>query len=54
VGRRNYEFYQSRKSSYELIISYMHPIIASGAAPIGSAERAPEKIKYEVTLFLKE
>jgi hypothetical protein len=27
----------------EPIIDYKHPIIASGATPIGSAERAPDE-----------
>jgi hypothetical protein len=40
---KNYEFCQSKKSNSEPIIGCKHPIIASGATPIGSAECTPDK-----------
>jgi hypothetical protein len=32
-----------RRSQFEPMIDYKYPTIASGATPIGSAERAPDK-----------
>jgi hypothetical protein len=34
-----------RRSQFEPMIDYKYPTIASGATPIGSAERAPDKKK---------
>jgi hypothetical protein len=36
-------FWVLQLESHESIIDYKHPIIASGATPIGSAKRAPDK-----------
>jgi hypothetical protein len=43
VRKENYEYYQSKKLSFQSVIGCKHPIIASGATPIGSAERAPDE-----------
>jgi hypothetical protein len=32
-----------RRSQFEPMIDYKYPTIASGATPIGSAERAPDR-----------
>jgi hypothetical protein len=32
-----------RRSQFEAMIDYKYPTIASGATPIGSAERAPDR-----------
>jgi hypothetical protein len=36
--------YKVEKVYFEPITGYKHPILASGATPIGSADRAPDKI----------
>jgi hypothetical protein len=48
-----YEFFLVKEIKFEPIIGCKHKIIASGATPIGSTYRAPER-KYKVKIFIQE
>jgi hypothetical protein len=43
LGSGAYKQEKEAELNFEPMIDYKYPIIASGATPIGSAERAPDR-----------